>query len=1048
MKNKQKEVNKQKWLFWGIMALGFVFRILMAGFSDGFVGDVNCFMGWADRMVEVGCGQFYSDTVFTDYSPGYMYFLYPIGLLRHWFPVLRSGFLGLLLIKMPAILCDMGSVLLLYILARHKKMQENLLLIAVLFLGNPAVWINSVVWGQVDSVYTFFLLLCLVCISMKRTIPAYFAFAVGILVKPQTLMFTPVVLFAFWMQIRKNGKIDAREFGKQAAGGIGAILAMVLASLPFGLEKVLSQYLDTMSSYPYASVNAFNFWNLFGFNWASQDAMFLFLPCQVWGTLGILVAVALSVAVFWRFWKRDEVYYIAAAVLIGTVFMFSVRMHERYLYPILALLLFAYMLKREHKYMIAYLALSAAHYANVYYILYQYDPSNFQAFAPAPMLISLLMLLAYLYLIYALYQLAAEDKRERLRKVEMEKNSRRKGAKGSKVGQNAKDSGNSQAGTASTGFSCKFGWKAEAGPKVKASKERLRLTRYDVLAMLLISVLYGLVAFYDLGDKEAPDSFWVTNQAQTEAVFDFGESRTLSGMAYYLGNYENREVALEIADAAEGPYRPVGETITMESVFCWNQASIEDTGRFLRIRSLSDKASIGELVFLDENGSQIAPVSASEGAEALVDEAALYPGRRTFRNGTYFDEIYHARTAYEYIHGLYSYENTHPPLGKILIAAGMLMFGENPFGWRFMGTLFGVLMLPALYLLAKRLFQNSFVSTVTTVLFAVDFMHFAQTRIATIDVFVTLFIMLMYYFMFTYLSMSFYDTKLSKTFLPLGLCGICMGLGAAAKWTGAYAGVGLAVLFFYQIWTRYREYCYAKKQPSGVTNGIEHSVILSAFYPKLIKTLGFCMIFFVVVPMVIYTLSYLPFSDGSDAGLLAQMLRNQETMFSYHTNIESTHPFSSRWYQWPILYRPIWYYSGAVSDTVKEGISSFGNPLIWWVGIPVFFYMLYRSYAYRDQTAGILAVGYLAQYLPWMFVERLTFIYHYFPSVPFVVLMIGYAIFLLVKRYQVRARAGAVLYAAGAAGLFAMFYPVLSGHAVAVSYVQKWLTWFQTWILI
>lgn len=91
--------------------------------------------------------------------------------------------------------------------------------------------------------------------------------------------------------------------------------------------------------------------------------------------------------------------------------------------------------------------------------------------------------------------------------------------------------------------------------------------------------------------------------------------------------------------------------------------------------------------------------------------------------------------------------------------------------------------------------RNTPAAALACFLFAFDFMHFTQTRIATIDVYITFFVIAMYYFMYYYCSMSFYDTPLYKTFVPLGLCGICMGLGIASKWTGIYAGCGLALLF-------------------------------------------------------------------------------------------------------------------------------------------------------------------------------------------------------------------------------------------------------------
>lgn len=92
---------------------------------------------------------------------------------------------------------------------------------------------------------------------------------------------------------------------------------------------------------------------------------------------------------------------------------------------------------------------------------------------------------------------------------------------------------------------------------------------------------------------------------------------------------------------------------------------------------------------------------------------------------------------------------------------------------------------------------------------------------------------------------------------------------------------------------------------------------------------------------MIYLLSYLPFVNTTHPGLLDRMLANQTSMFNYHSGLEATHPYSSSWYEWPTMVRPIWYYSGYVTDAIKEGISAFGNPVVWWIGIPAFIYILY-----------------------------------------------------------------------------------------------------------
>ena len=195
-------------------------------------------------------------------------------------------------------------------------------------------------------------------------------------------------------------------------------------------------------------------------------------------------------------------------------------------------------------------------------------------------------------------------------------------------------------------------------------------------------------------------------------------------------------------------------------------------------------------------------------------------------------------------------------------------------------------------------------------------------------------------------------------------------------------------------------------------------------------------------------------------------------MLTYHskTVLNSTHPYSSRWYEWIIMKRPIWYYSGTVSNGIKEGISSFGNPLVWWLGIPAFIYMVYRIFKNKDKNALFLVIAYLAQLVSWIPVTRLTFIYHYFPCVPFIVLMLGYSIYtiyqnaaddgserlLTVKSLFTNVKLGskksviigAFIYAALVIILFAMFYPVLSGHPCSTDYAEHFLKWFDSWVLL
>ena len=61
------------------------------------------------------------------------------------------------------------------------------------YLFNPAVFLNSSVWGQVDSLTA--LAAVIMCISLMRgkMYPAYTAFGIGFLIKPQILLLGPVL---------------------------------------------------------------------------------------------------------------------------------------------------------------------------------------------------------------------------------------------------------------------------------------------------------------------------------------------------------------------------------------------------------------------------------------------------------------------------------------------------------------------------------------------------------------------------------------------------------------------------------------------------------------------------------------------------------------------------------------------------------------------------------------------------------------------------------------------------------------------------------------
>ena len=564
-------------------------------------------------------------------------------------------------------------------------------------------------------------------------------------------------------------------------------------------------------------------------------------------------------------------------------------------------------------------------------------------------------------------------------------------------------------------------------------RRRFPMGKRDVALMLLITAVYALVAFYGLGDKQDPESFCIFTEKGRYVVVELPEEMPISRVMYYSGLHTGNYYLQFSLDGEN-----YSDESTMEQkysdIFKWNEAKLNTANKpakYIRIIS-DDLIEMGELCLYDWAGEPISPslLKYDEGAAPLFDEQSTVPDVMTYMNSTYFDEIYHVRTAYENIQNVQPYENTHPPLGKLIISLGIRWLGLNPFGWRFMGVLFGVLMLPFFYIFVKNLFGSTAIACCGTLLFAFDFMHFVQTRIATIDTYGVFFIILMYFFMYRYITAPRDDPymKKSKGVVPLFLSGLCFGLGAASKWTAIYAGGGLAV-----IWLLFR---IARGRELVKTGHVkEHK-------RELVTNIFQCILFFVIIPAAIYYASYYPYGRAAgmtgfemyfDKDFAKIVIDNQASMFKYHEGVHASHPYSSRWYQWIVDGRPILYYLRSMPENYKSAFGAFLNPLVCWGGLLAIFAMGWKTVKYKDGKALFILLGYLAQLVPWIFITRITFEYHYFPSLIFLVLAICHVFnsFRLRDWYWKRKVFGAT---ALCVLLFAVFYPVLTGAAVPREY--------------
>lgn len=570
--------------------------------------------------------------------------------------------------------------------------------------------------------------------------------------------------------------------------------------------------------------------------------------------------------------------------------------------------------------------------------------------------------------------------------------------------------------------------------KLSYPRRRFPMEKKDALPLVLITLIYAIVAFWGLGDKVAPTSFCSFGDRGQYVDIELPRDTLVSKLMYYsglhTGNYylqysDDGEIFTDIAVLEQGH----------ADIFKWHEHSLADIQQPAKqIRIISDsKLDMGELCLHDWAGDIIPADSFSynSGVAALFDEQQIVPASPDYMNSTYFDEIYHSRTAYEHIQNISPYEDSHPPLGKLIISIGISLFGLNPFGWRFMGVLFGILMLPFLYIFIKNLFGSTAVSTCGTLIFAFDFMHYVQTRIATIDTYGVFFIILMFFFMYRYITAPRGDPFMPKRkeTVPLFLSGLCFGLGAASKWTTIFAGVGIAV-----VWLLYRIARGADLYKVGRYR--EHR-------RELIENILQCILFFVLIPAAIYYLSYWAYGtarglSGDFSMLLSRdyaeiVLENQSFMLNYHEGVTATHPYSSRWYQWIVNGRPILYYLESLPDNYKSAFGAFLNPMVCWGGLLAIISMGWRTVRFKDGKALFILIGYLSCLLPWVFIKRVVFEYHYFPCLIFLVLALCH-VFNSFRLRDINWKPKVYGFVALSLLLFLAFYPVLSGIPVPRTY--------------
>ncbi|KUJ31286.1 hypothetical protein AR437_04510 [Christensenella hongkongensis] len=1055
-----------------------VMRLAMAYNLPGYGTDMDCFRAWANNVYTGGIENFYTGDFFADYPPIYIYILYFFGFIRNVFDLgLASPMYGMLL-HLPAIICDVAGAYIVYRLAKQKFRAPVALMLSTLLLLNPAVMFNSSVWGQMDIILTLMLVLTIYLLVKDKLIWASVAFIVAFLIKPQAIMILPILGFVFIRNIIVSKDKKKAWFTFLISLGI-MIGLFFLIPLPFGANQeplwLAKQYLSTIGQYDQVTLNALNIFAMLGENFTPASmVVFLGLPGNVWGFIMIALVCVYTLFLYIKNSKKEFLFALTAFLLMG-VFALGHGMHERYLFPVPVLLLLAFIFMKDKRLIWCTVLTFISLLLNQSLSLYYYQVMMPMAWTVA---VSAVNMAIFIYTGYVITRLAFGPVREKAGDTDILASSAPMGAFDWEedgvplVGTEAavqeetlvEEAGNGETEAPETSrveFQKKLYPDAEfevfdkppAQMRLDSFERKKTLTKKDGLLMIVISAIYAVVAFTNLGAFKVPET--PVHLDNTQIIVEFAQEEQIATIEYYAGYGKADFMVLSSKDG--NSYTPVdltkgsAESVTevkheLKDLYKWQIYTTDINAKYIAVRPYGGDLDMLEMAFKDKDGNLVTPQSVTPPEAApLFDEQELVPDEPTYMTDFYFDEIYHVRTAYENIHQIEPYEITHPPLGKIILACGIEMFGMNPFGWRFMGTLTGVLMLPVMYIFAKMLLKKTKYAAFATILFAADFMHFAQTRIGTIDSYSILWIMLMYLFMYLFTQSNFNKEKLSKSLVPLALSGLFFGIGAATKWLCMYAGAGLAVIFFMTLYKRYKEYQFAKESKLP-----DYKPIVQSFKWNVLIMLAWCVLFFIVVPLIIYFASYYPYTivTQGNAYDFSRILENQSYMLNYHSLLDpdKVHPFASMWYSWPMDVRPVLFFNGhnTANGTIST-LSTMGNPLIWWTGVVACIWLIIDSARGKHRNYGVTftAIAALSQFVPWWFIAREVFIYHYFATVPFLIILIVFWLRNVERDFKYGKEFGWIFVTACIA-MFIIFYPVITGIPFNAEYVTS-LRWLQSW---
>lgn len=385
--------------------------------DTGFEWDLISWFSWSGWIQDMGIGNIYSIKV--NYHPVWLYFLYIYGEIQGSTKEIIDNVQQL---KSIPLAFDFLTAVSIFCFKEFNIRNFYLPLLALL---NIAFLYNSYIWGQVDSIPTFFVLLSIVLIYKEKVNWGIICFVLALYTKLQVIVFAPIVGLLLLPHFINNKR-------KILTALLVFIVSQVIILLPFILEETLDEFwvvvTEAVGNYTKVSLNAHNLWFLIfpemDLGITEDTILFWNSTAHVWGlrffiSASLIVLTPLLIKVFLVIKNKSSLddymamIFLSLALVALCFFYFNTQMHERYSHPCLIFFLIYGILKRRF---LLYFLCSIAYFLNLENVLRAFEFNNYEIWYFYSNNIAILYGFIFIYGLASLYYFSFIEKNKLFKK--------------------------------------------------------------------------------------------------------------------------------------------------------------------------------------------------------------------------------------------------------------------------------------------------------------------------------------------------------------------------------------------------------------------------------------------------------------------------------------------------------------------------------------------------------------------------------------------------------------------------------------------------------